>query len=240
MEIIKGIEIIDLCLYIKKHKTLVISDLHLGYEEAMNQRGVLVPKTQFKDVYEKLEKILKSIIVETVIITGDLKHEFGTIGDAERKNILSLIDMLLKDGKKVVLLKGNHDIMLPFIARKRNIEIIESLKIEDILICHGDEILPEAESQETRVIIMGHEHPAIGLREKAKYESYKCFLKGKFKNKILIVIPSFNPLTVGTDVLRNNLLSPFLKQDLNKFEAFIVEKEKIYNFGKLNKINLKK
>ena len=34
MEIYEGIETLDLCLYLKKYKALIIADLHLGYEES--------------------------------------------------------------------------------------------------------------------------------------------------------------------------------------------------------------
>ena len=47
MEIAKGIEIIDLGLYIKKHKLLVFADFHIGYEESLNKQGVLIPRFQF-------------------------------------------------------------------------------------------------------------------------------------------------------------------------------------------------
>ena len=67
-------------------------------------------------------------------------------------------------------------------------------------------------------------------KEKNKrFEKFKCFLKGKYKNKLLIVQPSFNLLTIGTDILKQRLQSPFLK-DIKDFEVFIVE-DKIYDFG---------
>ncbi len=233
MEIMNDLEIIDLSLYLKKSKTLIIADLHLGYEEALNQKGVLVPKMQFKDIYESLEKILNSIKVEEIVITGDLKHEFGVINRSEWNNIIKIIDLLIKYSKRLIIIKGNHDIFLPFITRKRNIELLEYYTIDDILICHGDEIINNQDFKKAKTIIIGHEHPAIGFREKAKYESFKCFLKGKYLDKTLIVLPSFNPLTIGTDVLRNSLLSPFLQQDLKNFQAYVIEKNKIYDFGKL-------
>lgn len=236
MEIYKGMDIINLCLYIKKHKTLVIADLHLGYEEAMSKKGILVPRVQFKEIYEKISDILKNLDIETVVITGDLKHEFGVISDTEWKNVLQIIDLFLKYCKKLVIIKGNHDVALPFITKKRDIELVNYYKIDDILICHGDEIIDNQDFKKSKIIIIGHEHPAIGLNDKTKHENFKCFLKGKFLNKTLIVLPSFNPLTIGTDVSRNRLLSPFLQQDLNNFEVYVVEKNKIYNFGKLKNI----
>lgn len=235
MEIYKGIKVIDLCLYIENYKTLVIADMHLGYEESLNKKGVLIPRSQFKNIYERLSKILGSIEIQTVVITGDLKHEFGVINDSEWKNILRIIDLFLLHCKKLVIIKGNHDITLPFITRKKGIELSEYYKVDDIFICHGDEIINNEEFRKSKIIIIGHEHPAVGFRDKTKYESFKCFLKGRYLDKILIVLPSFNPLTVGTDVLRNRLLSPFLQQNITKFEAYVTEKDKIYDFGKLKK-----
>jgi metallophosphoesterase superfamily enzyme len=51
----------------------------------------------------------------------------------------------------------------------------------------------------------------------------------------LIVQPSFNLVTEGTDITKERLLSPFLKQDLGDFEVFIVS-DKIYKFGKVKDI----
>ena len=235
MEIIDGVEINELSLYIKRNKTLIIADLHLGYEESLNVRGVLVPRIQFKDTYEKLDKLLKNLDVETIIITGDFKHEFGFISNTEWNNILKIIDLFFKYAKKIILIKGNHDVNLGPIAKKINIEILGYVKFDDIFICHGDEILKEF--NKSKIIIIGHEHPAIGLIKGNKYEKYKCFLKGKFEDKVLIVLPSFNVLTIGTDILREKLLSPFLQNDLSNFEVYIYENEKVFNFGSLRKLH---
>ena len=235
MEIIKDIEIIDLSLFLKKHNTLILSDLHIGYEESLNDKGVLVPRVQFKQMYTRLKTILEENKFREVIITGDLKHEFGIINDTEWKNTLRLIDLILEHCEKLILIKGNHDITLKYIANKRSIELVEYVKIDDILICHGDNILKEA-MKDSKIIIIGHEHPAVGLREKNKYESYKCFLKGKYERKTLIVIPSFNTLTTGTDVLRRRLLSPYLQQDLDNFEVYAIEDKKPYEMGKIKNL----
>jgi len=233
MDIIKGIEIIDLGLYIKEYKTLVISDVHLGYEESLSQKGVLIPRVQYKDTVERVTKVLKNYDVETVIVTGDLKHEFGVINRSEWKNILDIIDLFLKYAKRLVLIKGNHDVLIPYITKKKGIETYEYYKFGEIIAIHGDEILDNEDFKKSKIILMGHEHPAIGFKEKAKYETYKCFLKGKYENKILIVLPSFNKLTIGTDVLRRELLSPYLQKDLSNFEVFVIEDEKVLNFGKI-------
>lgn len=231
MEILKGIKIIDLSL--KAGKTLVIADLHIGYEEALNRQGVMVPRFQFKDLYERLEKILKRARPEIVVVNGDIKHEFGKISEQEWRETLKILDLLLKNSKKVVLIKGNHDTILGPIAKKRDVEVVESYGIgnkKDILIIHGHKEIKIP--KKTKTIIIGHEHPAVSIREFPRHEVFKCFLKGKYKGKSLLVMPSFNLVTEGTDILKEELLSPFLKQNLDDFEVFVVS-DKAYGFGKI-------
>ena len=73
------------------------------------------------------------------------------------------------------------------------------------------------------------------LKDQGKAEKYKCFLKGKWKNKELLVLPSVNPLSYGTDV-RNPGHSPFIK-DKSNFEVFVVSKGEVFNFGKVKETN---
>ncbi len=229
MEIQKGIEIIDLALYLKKEKILIISDLHLGYEEALNKQGVMVPRFQFKEMINRLKSILEKANPELIIINGDLKHEFGRISKSEWKQVTDLIDFL-KD-KKVLLIKGNHDNILGPIAKKKNIKLIDRYDIGNITIIHGDKIPKKL----NKTIIIGHEHPAVSFPGR-KDQKYKCFLKGKFERKTLIVMPSFYLISQGTDITKQKALSPFLKKDLRNFEVYIVE-DKVYKFGKLKEIN---
>lgn len=235
MEISPGIEIVDLCLYFRKEKTLVIPDMHLGYEEAMNKQGVLIPRVQFKDTVERLEKVFKEIKTDKVIIIGDIKHEFGTISSTEWKNILGIFDFLLQYAKEVIILRGNHDPILSPITRKRNLEVLDFTTLGDTFLCHGDVILENEAFTKAKRVVIGHEHPAITLTEQAKRETYKCFLKGSFQGKELLVMPSFNILTTGTNILNQQFLSPYLEGSLDNFEVFIVE-DKVYYFGKVKNL----
>lgn len=236
MKIHDNIEIIDLALYLKKEKTLIISDLHIGIEESLNKQGILIPRFQFNDLITRLKNILSKVDVKRVIFNGDLKHEFGEISDQEWRNILKLFDFL--QDKELVIIKGNHDPILKPIAAKRNMKLVESYNLDDITILHGDKILVNL----GKIIIIGHEHPAISLKKGIRIERYLCFLKGKYDNKILIVMPSFNLLTHGSNILKENLLSPFL-DNIENFEVFVVEPEEGLNnlsktlyFGKVKDI----
>lgn len=63
-------------------------------------------------------------------------------------------------------------------------------------------------------------------------EKIKCYLKGDFRDKKIIVMPSFNFITEGSDVLHEKLLSPFLKEaNNNAMEVFGVENFETFYFG---------
>lgn len=237
MEISKRIEIMDLCLYFKEEKTLVISDIHMGYEEALNKQGILMPRFQYTETIKRLQKILKGFKIQKIIINGDLKHEFGTISETEWRHTLRLLDFLLEHCKKIILLKGNHDTVLGPIAKRRGLEIKKNHIIGKTMILHGDKIPTGKKFDSIKRLVTGHEHPAISLYKDGRLEKFKCFLKGKWKKKELIVMPSFNLVTEGTDVLKEKLLSPFLKQDLNDFKVFIVS-DGVYGFGTVKDIRM--
>ncbi|MEK6939831.1 MAG: metallophosphoesterase, partial [Nanoarchaeota archaeon] len=224
MEISKGIKIVDTSLWFEAEKVLVINDLHIGYEEALHRKGVLVPRFQLEQIINKLKSILQKTKPAKIIINGDLKHEFGKVLRQEWREVLEFLDFLLRNVSEVIIIKGNHDPVIKPIADKKGIAVVSEYMIGDTLILHGDELV---ETNAKRIVI-GHEHPAITIREGSKWEKYKCFLKGTWKakrtgsgkegrgkymgnkEKELIAVPSFNPLLEGTDVLKEQLLSPFL------------------------------
>lgn len=247
----KNIEIVDLGLWIPKERALVIADLHLGYEEEQHSQGVLVPRMNFNDIRKRLEENIFNALekkdgrkfgglekrsggIGTIVINGDLKHEFGRISEQEWKEVLDMLEFLQKHCRRIVLVQGNHDNILGPIANWKNLKVEKEFYLpkEKILIAHGNRE-PEGRSlKKAETIVIAHEHPAVSLRDGAKAEKYKCFLKGKWKGKKVIVMPSLLSLTEGTDVLKENLLSPMLQGNLQEFEAWLVE-DKVYYFGRL-------
>ncbi len=231
MQISPGIEIIHAALWLSKEKTLIINDLHIGYEEALHRKGILVPKFQLQEIIKEMEQILTQVKPQKIIINGDLKHEFGTVLQQEWNEVLQFLDFCLQHCPEVIIIKGNHDPIIKPIAEKRGILVLTEYQVGDTLIVHGDKLI---ETKAKRIII-GHEHPAITISEGSKKEKYKCFLKGKWKGKELIAVPSFNPLLEGTDVLKEELLSPFLEKVKN-FQVYVVSKAEVFAFGKVKDI----
>ena len=238
MELLKGVMAEDLFLYLSEYKAFLISDIHIGYEESLNRQGIFVPRNNYADLLIRLEKALEKIkkknIIEKIIINGDLIHEFGKISRKEKDLTNKFVNFLSNYGS-VVLIEGNHDKALKYFIDEK-VEIKDKILFGKILIIHGDKIPSKDLLKTAKTIIIGHEHPAVAVTSGSRVEKYKCFLKGKYEHKDLIVMPSCNLFIEGTDVLREKMLSPFLrKNNILNFEAYIVE-DKIYDFGKVKNL----
>src|SRR3989344_522917 len=238
MKIVENLEAVDLAVFLRKEKTLVISDLHLGYDKDLQAKGILVPPFQFKEIKEKLEKIFEKCgELNYIVVNGDLKHEFGRISSQEWKEILELIDFLSGNCEKIVIVKGNHDIILDRITNKRKVQFEKTgFAIGEFYITHGHIIPENKKIKKAKTIVIGNEHPAVSLTDGIISEKYKCFLKGSWKRKNLVVQPSFCLMTEGTDILRAEVISEFLKEvNLNNFEVFVVAPsfDEIKYFGKI-------
>ncbi len=232
MKIQKNLEIIDLGL--KYKDTLIIGDLQFGYEEYLNKKGVMIPRFQTEDALERINNtISKCGDLKRIVFNGDIKHEFGRISKQEWSSITRMLDELIKS-YVVVIVKGNHDVLLEPIIKNygKKVSFVEKFILDDLFIVHGDKLFNCKE----KTIIIGHEHPSISFVEKPG-EKFKCFLKGKWKRKNLIVIPSFSSLAVGSDIRQEKFLSPYLENGIKDFEIFIIE-DKVYNFGKFKNLEI--
>jgi putative SbcD/Mre11-related phosphoesterase len=234
LEVFPGVKIAGLSLWLEGERTLVFSDTHFGFEEFLNKQGVLVPRFQYKDVVEHLRGVLATVKPKTVVINGDLKHEFGGISEQEWSEVLRFLTFL-KD-YHIVLVRGNHDTILGPIAGKKNVSVVEEFKTGGFLIVHGNRIPTRKMLEGVHTVVIGHEHPAIGLRERGRTEKVKCFMVGVWKGRNLVVLPSLNFVTEGIDVLKEHLLSPLLQHDLSGFRIVGVEKNELLDFGTLGNI----
>ena len=233
-ELLPGIFAVGFGLWAEKDKALVIADLHLGIEEMFNKGGTMMPRFNFKTIKKHIaEIILSKVKPETIVINGDLKHEFGTVSEQEWSETIDMLRFLQSHCKKIVLVKGNHDTILGPIAAWENLKIEKEgflLSKSSVFVTHGENIPKKFEK--AKAIAIGHEHCAITIRDKYKEEQFKCFLVGKFKGRNIIAMPSMNSVSIGSDVRNGERLSPFLKQGLENFKVF-ASADKVYDFGLL-------
>ena len=237
------IEYIGKCLLIEiaGKKILAVGDLHLGYEEVLNEAGVFVTREMFKDMIGYFEKVFKIVgKVEYVILLGDVKHNFGRILRQERNDLVMLVEYFeknLKKGGEIIIVKGNHDRIVEPIANSAGVRALDYFVIGEYCFAHGDKEFEGMGDKNIRYWIMGHGHPAIKLGDGVKIEKYKCFLIGKYKEKKIIIMPSFLEYSEGSDP-RENDFGMAWNFDYDKFEVKIVDSEelKVLDFGILKKL----
>jgi len=237
------------CILIKD--VLVIGDLHIGYDERFERS---VGQVQLENIIEKLREVFDyldslSIRVKKIVLLGDVKHYFGEVTEIEWRETLSLFDFLKvrSRGAKIMIVKGNHDTILGPIVKKRGILLKEYYKLvidkEKYCFMHGDRMFEQC--LDADYLVFGHIHPAITLADKYKSEKFKCFLNRMWKEKKVIVLPSFTDIRYGFNL--NNVDDKdyykekffiILNKDLKKFEVIIYndDEKKEHSFGKLKNL----
>lgn len=222
---------------------LVVADLHLGYEDALRERGVELPYEQYGWVKRSIVRYVEERSPELVVLNGDVKHEFSGALSQEWREVLDLISTLKGLGVRVEVVRGNHDNFLIPILRKEGIEVRDPyLRLGEVLLFHGH-VEPEIPDG-VDLIVMGHEHPAITLRDEiSASHKFKVFLNGEYMGVRLLVLPAVSPLAPGTDLLsvgRGDLLSPILrKARLEDFRVIVADEEVgVEDLGPLNAIKI--
>ena len=237
----KRYKFVDKTLFFPNEGILVIGDLHLGYDYMLRQSGILIPERQIKEIIHDLKEIFKKIKninhkIKKIVFLGDITHAFG-YEFQERDEFFEIIDFLKKEipEEKIILIKGNHDTMDYKHGKMKDCYVDESISF-----IHGHKAFPEIFDKKIRFIISGHLHPSITLEERpgVKKEAYKCFLEGKYKDKVFIILPSFFSFIEGTPVndYKEDYLeffSIFSRKEILNAKIHVIGKENTYDFGRI-------
>ncbi len=205
-------------------RTLVVADLHIGFEVAMAEEGNYVPSLLGKMVGD-LRSILLAGKFKRLVINGDLKHSFVPVR-RERRELKAFFEGISGLVDEVVLVRGNHDVGVAWL-RELGVEIVDSLELAGWTVVHGHRL------EEGERFIIGHEHPAIRLRDEVGASvKVPIFLQGEE----LIVLPAFSPWAYGNDVTRE-IVSPFLRKFKTESMRVIVPVEnELLDFGELGRL----
>jgi len=246
MEVFEGIEIINSfkAVYIEELDLIVISDLQIGEELYLAEKGIFIPQIQLREMKKELNAIFKKVKANRILINGDVKHEFGEASRQEWREVIELVEFLRKKTKGIIVVRGNHDNYLLNIASKINLQVFDPFYLEKgYLFTHGHKKISYPKNFHTLVI--GHEEPAIILKEGFDKIKLPTLLYGKMKNgKRIICLPAFSYLSSGTEVNivdKEDLLSPILKEDvdIDELEVIGIDKEVgALKFGKLKNIRI--
>ncbi|HDN01802.1 MAG TPA: metallophosphoesterase [Candidatus Bathyarchaeota archaeon] len=219
-------------LYLEDVDTLLFSDLHIGYEQALEKMGVSIPRSQYGRIKKTILDGIESLNPSSIVILGDVKHEFGESTAQEWVETRDLLETLLGTGVKVSVVRGNHDNYLIPILRKLGVSMYDpDQTIGRYQFMHGHKPV----ELRGEVVIMGHEHPVFAVRDEIGVKvRFKAYMYGKVSGRLLIVLPAVNPISTGTEintVPREDFLSPILKSlSLEDFKALVCYGGKVYNF----------
>lgn len=202
IEAVPGVWLLrEKALWLPELSAVVIADVHLGYESGLFDEP-FYPKMQFRDVAERMEKLMKRYSPERVIIDGDLKHEFSSMPYPEFSEVREFLDIV--ENAEVTLIRGNHDNFVIGYMKKRGVGVLDSLSLGRFFFVHGHK---NVEIPEGKMAIIGHEHPVMRIRDAVGGSaSFPCFIL--YQN--VLVLPAFSEISGGSDALRGNFLSPIL------------------------------
>jgi putative SbcD/Mre11-related phosphoesterase len=231
IEIFPGITTVNSyhAIYVEKIDSVVISDLQLGEELYLAEQGIFVPQVQLREIMKDLKGIFKMVRPKSVVINGDVKHEFGEASSQEWREVRELVDYLRKKVEEIILVRGNHDNYLLTIASKIGLKVFDPYYLADnILFTHGHKKIKFP--KEAKTVVIGHEQPAILLIQGYDRIKLPCLLYGKMKDgRNFICLPAFSPLASGVAVNvieKEDLLSPILKEEVELEELIPIALDK--------------
>ena len=152
----------------RKARTLVIADLHIGWEIALSQRGIHVP-TQTPKLLQKLKSLISACKPEKLLILGDVKHTVATAEIGEWQDIPDFFNELKKQIQEIHIIRGNHDGNLEPLLPE-NIEILPAtgITLGEVGFFHGHR-WPSPILLKCKTLIMGHIHPVVAFRDPAGF-----------------------------------------------------------------------
>ncbi len=237
VELLDGLPI----AYIRSINALAVADLHLGYEGVASKGIALLPKVNLSNIMKSISTAIKKTGANAVIVDGDIKNEFSRVDQEEFNELYDFIMFGKSERVSLILIKGNHDNFVERYKDSFKLKIYrQEADIGGYLFFHG-EYLPENITKNTTMLVMGHEHPSIGVYNSiGSKERLRCFLYGKYMGVPLLILPAMNYFAGGTEMNsepRSSLLSPiFKKADPNGMNAIVVGYGSTMDFGKVGKL----
>lgn len=219
----------DRCILFEKEKILVIGDLHLGYEKALEDEGMYLPRMNTESIRESLNRLIEKYEPEEIVLLGDIKHDFKR-AKFEGKEEVRAIVRLIMDAAKIIIVKGNHDNYVQNIVADMGVTVVDHVDICGYRLEHGHV------DSGVRPVIIGHEHPSVkivgalsgGLK-------MQCFMYARKEG--VLVIPPFSFLSSGTDFAMSSedfMSSACKGADMGNAELYCVSELGLIELGTLS------
>jgi len=214
-----------------RSRSLIVSDLHIGFENNLEANGIFIGKnTTTDETIEQLESIIDSEKADSLILLGDIKASIKSIAKSEWDDVPKFLKKM-SDRINTILIPGNHDANIGKLVPE-GILLASSygMVIENVLLTHGH-TMPSENFSHVDKIIMGHVHPVFFQEDSIlngqrvwvsiKAEKQKIFPSAT-GNLEIIIVPSFNKYFYATH-----------KKQYKKSISPILEKAKEYSNARI-------
>ena len=193
----------------KEKNTLLLADIHLGKVGHFRKSGIPIPRKAEGIFYEKITKLQNSLNFSQIIFLGDLFH-------SSLNNEWFLFENWVKKSfLKIILIKGNHDIISKLKFKQLGVKTYDDFKIQKFFFTHHPKKVNDC------FVFSGHIHPGVRLIGIGKQVmKFPCFIHNKYQ----MILPSFGGFT--------GMHLPKIKSDDQVF--VITNKEIIEVKGKIN------
>jgi DNA ligase-associated metallophosphoesterase len=177
------------CIYWEEQKALIVSDLHFGKTGHFRKSGIAVPQSVYKADLQRLVALIQHFRAEQLIVVGDFFHSRANVEldwfQRWRADLGSL---------RVILVRGNHDILADNWYRDTNIEVVEGqLRMSPFLFSHE-----ECRDEAGDYVFCGHLHPGVSLHGTGKQSvRLPCF----YFADAHCILPAFSKFT-GTALVQ--------------------------------------
>ncbi|MHA1965159.1 MAG: metallophosphoesterase [Candidatus Thorarchaeota archaeon] len=172
---------------------LLISDIHLGFEEVLaDDRGVQFPP-QHPVILERVESLVKKYRISHLFIIGDVKHTILADSYYNWEILPEFMETLANDVETTVV-PGNHDGDLKaLLPRNVNITDVHGImtgpKESQIGLLHGHS-WPSPDVLDAKLIVIGHNHPTIRRFRDASVPEIGRSSRRRFAGTVPVVVKS--------------------------------------------------
>jgi len=182
-------------------KSLVITDLHLGFENALSVNNVFLGKNKtVTEITKEIELIIDKTKPDSLILLGDVKSSINSITKVEWETVPAFFENITKL-IDTILVPGNHDANIEkLIPNEITLAGSKGIIVDDILLTHGH-TMPSENFSQINTIVMGHIHPVFFEKESlingervwvSIISDKQKIFHSKSGELELIILPSFN------------------------------------------------
>jgi uncharacterized protein len=169
-------------------RTLVIADPHIGWENALQEKGIHVP-SQTPKILNKLLALLDVHKPDQLLIIGDVKFTVVATEPGEWHDIPDFFTVLQRHVSGISVIRGNHDANLePLLPENVKLLPATGIVLGDVGLFHGHK-WPSPTLLKCKTLVMGHVHPTVVFRDPSGFKlSNQVWVKAKSNTKQLTEI----------------------------------------------------